>query len=215
MTILNSALSIRKARPTDARMMAYSILMAEGDLIPFFTGHTDEELSLKALEDYILSPIPSRYWLGHALVAVLDGETVGAAFSFPADSQPLLDKPILASANSRGWDLTELFFEGEPGTYYLSTMGVDPRFRNRGVGSALMTACEVRGGQLGFAMTSLLVSVEKKKAKALYERLGYVVLQDVTIADRFRYFRMGRQLPASSVSVSQGDGGSSTGSEGS
>ena len=212
----SSAMTIRKARPCDARVMAYSIFMAEGELIPFFTGHTDEERSLQALEEYILSPIPSRYWLDYALVAELEGRTVGAAFSFPADTQPELDKPILASANARGWNLTELFFEGEPGTYYLSTMGVDPRFRNRGVGSALMAASEIEGARQGFRMASLLVSVEKEKAKALYERLGYVVLRDITIADRFRYYRMGRQLPVSSVApASQGDGDSVTGNEGS
>lgn len=200
---------IRKAKPADVDMIANSILMAEGEMVPFFTGHEDEENSRRILKEFILSPVSCRYSLDNALVAETDGTAAGAAFAFPADNQPELDLLILASVNARGYNLKELFFEGEAGTYYLSSMGVDPRFRGRGIGAALMAAAEAEGARLGFARASLLVAEEKQKAKALYERLGYAVSKTVSIAG-FRYYRMGKQLP-----TSQGDGDSSTGRDGS
>ena len=190
---------IRKARLEDADAIARFIFMAEGEMIPFFTGHEDRAGALCVLREFILAPVPCRYSLDIALVAEEDGVTAGAAFAFPADSQPELDLLILASVNARGYNLKELFFEGEAGTYYLSTMAVDPRFRGRGIGTALMTAAEAEGARLGFARASLLVETEKEKARALYERLGYGISKTVNIGG-LRYYLMGRQLaPASTA----------------
>ena len=184
---------VREARKEDARAIASFIAMAESEMVHHFTGTTDPEKSLDALVAFILSPIRNRYSLENNLVAEMDGRAVASMISFPADSQPGLDGPLLESLNRRGYGLDALFFEGEPGTYYLSTMGVAPEYRGKGLGSALMQGGEEKARKLGFDRVSLLVSKGKPKAKALYERNGFHDLADVKIAD-VEYVRMVKPL---------------------
>ena len=184
---------VREAKTGDALNIARFIVMAESEMVHHFTGFTDLEESAKALVEFIVSETPTRYSLANDLVAEIDGAVAGAIISFPADKQNELDTTMVAHMRKRGYDLTRLFFEGEPGTYYLSTAGVDPAFRGKGVGTALIAAAEEKGRKLGFETASLLVSKGKEKARALYERLGYAVSEDVKIVD-VEYLRMTKKL---------------------
>lgn len=184
---------IRQAIPEDALFIARCIIMAEGEMIPFLTGHDDLEMAREKLGGWILSSVPNRYSLEHTLVAEEDGNPVAAAISFPADAQPELDTLILEDVRRRGRDLDKLFLEGIPGTYYLSTMGVEPVYRKQGIGTALMIASENRARSLGFARTSLLVDTEKPRVKELYERMGHVAAEEVTLAN-CTYCRMAHTL---------------------
>lgn len=184
---------IRPASPADSRAIAGFIAMAESEMVHHFTGTTDPEVSKTALEKFILSPIKNRYSIDNNTVADIDGEVAGSIISFPADEQPSLDTILLEDLNARGYGLTELFFEGEKGTYYLSTMGVDPKFRGQGVGTALMAAAEQKGRDLGYEFVSLLVSKGKPRARALYERVGFDVVEETRIAD-VEYYRMHKKL---------------------
>lgn len=196
---------IRRARKSDVDAVTGAVFMAEGELIPFLTGFEDERNARRVLREFVLASVANRYSLANILVAELDGKTVGAVLAFPADSQPELDLLILASVNARGYNLKDLFFEGEAGSYYLSTMGVDPLFRGRGIGAALLAAAEAEGAASGYARSSLLVARENTKAKALYERLGYETTMTVGIGG-VDFYRMGKQLPSGSP---QGGGVSS------
>lgn len=180
---------IRPAEERDVRAIASFIAMAESEMVHHFTGTTDPEKSLDALEKFVLSPVPNRYSLANNLVVEEDGRAVAAMMVFPADSQPDLDGPLLESLNARSYGLDELFFEGEPGTFYLSTMGVDPAYRGRGYGSALLNAAGDIAREKGFKQVSLLVSKGKPKAQELYERIGFAPLTDVRIGD-VDYIRM-------------------------
>lgn len=186
---------IRPARQSDATELARFLFMAESEMAHYFFGTTDqdEERALAALRGLILNPAKNRYSLENTLTVELEGKPVGGAVAFPAESQPELDRVILAMLASHGRKLDRLVSEGEPGTYYLSTMGVDPACRGKGVGSRLMAAMEERGAALGFSRASLLVSTDKPRVQALYERLGYAVLKEVPIAD-LKYFRMVKTL---------------------
>lgn len=180
---------IREANAGDAAAIASFIVMAEGEMAQLFTGLDDPAKSAEALIPLVLSPVPSRYSLENNLVVEMDGKAAAAVMSFHADRQPELDIPLLASLKKRGLQLDSLTFEGEPGTYYLSTMGVDPAHRGKGLGTALIAAAQEKGRRLGFDRLSLLVSKEKGKAKALYQRLGFEAVSDVDIAG-FEYERM-------------------------
>lgn len=180
---------IRPAQPSDAPAIADCIALAESEMVQFFTGKSDPADIRKELLPLVLGSKSNRYSLDNNLVAEVDGVPAGSIIFFPADRQPELDKPLLEYLRTRGIDLPELFFEGEPGTLYLSTMAVLPDYRGRGIATSLIPAAEAKGAELGFARTSLLVSAGKPKARGLYERLGYAVLREVRIAD-VRYSRM-------------------------
>ena len=189
----STIMEIRSARSDDAPAIARHIVMAETEMVQFFTGSQDPDAAKAVLESWVLSQTPCRYSTEFWLLADVAGQPAGSAISFPADQQPELDAVLLDALRRRGRSLPRLSPEGEPGTYYLSTMGVDPAFRGRGIGTALMTAAEERGRQLGFSRASLLVSRGKERAQALYERQGYAVIADVTIGG-VAYRRMLKML---------------------
>lgn len=182
-------MDIRRAEPRDAAAIAWFIVMAEGEIAELFAGSKDPDVIHRRLEEMVSAPKSNRYSLDNCLVAEIDGTVAGSIISFPADRQPGLDVHLLEVLAARGIHLGKLVFEGEPGTYYLSTAGVDPKFRGRGLGTALLAAAAAEGARLGFARASLLVSKDKPRAMALYEKLGYAVVGEQKIAD-YRYFRM-------------------------
>jgi len=56
------------------------------------------------------------------------------------------------------------------GAAWISTIGVDPRFQRRGIGRALLEACEAR---IKLPRIKLTVRVSNSGAVALYEHEGY------------------------------------------
>ena len=66
------------------------------------------------------------------------------------------------------------FVAGDPrssdGTAWISTIGVDPRYQRRGVGRALLRACEA---QIHLPRMKLTVRVSNQGAITLYEQEGY------------------------------------------
>ena len=66
------------------------------------------------------------------------------------------------------------FIAGDPrqsnGAVWIATIAVDPRFRRRGIGSALMLACEER---VRLPIMKLSVRISNEGAISMYEKLGY------------------------------------------
>lgn len=67
------------------------------------------------------------------------------------------------------------FVGGDPrpheGWGWIATIGVDPRFQRRGIGRALLHACEAK---LGVPRSRLTVRMSNYGAISLYEQEGYV-----------------------------------------
>ncbi|HMU93788.1 MAG TPA: GNAT family N-acetyltransferase [Anaerolineales bacterium] len=67
------------------------------------------------------------------------------------------------------------FVGGDPrpheGWGWIATIGVDPRFQRRGIGRALLHACEAK---LGVPRSRLTVRMSNYAAISLYEQEGYV-----------------------------------------
>ena len=66
------------------------------------------------------------------------------------------------------------FVAGDPrhsdGTAWISTIAVDPRYQRRGIGRALLQACEA---QVKLPLMKLTVRLSNQGAIALYEKEGY------------------------------------------
>lgn len=56
---------------------------------------------------------------------------------------------------------------------HLDSVGVDPAAQGRGVGRALIAACEAAAARAGFAAVTLYTNEAMEGALALYPRLGY------------------------------------------
>ena len=70
------------------------------------------------------------------------------------------------------------FVAGDPrpsqGAGWIATIGVDPAYQHRGIGRALLRACEAR---MNFSRSKLTVRLSNDKAIALYEQEGYRVVE--------------------------------------
>jgi ribosomal protein S18 acetylase RimI-like enzyme len=66
------------------------------------------------------------------------------------------------------------FIAGDPrpsqGVVWVATIGVDPRFQRRGIGTALLRACEQ---QVKLRRMKLTVRISNQAAVMLYEKEGY------------------------------------------
>ena len=56
---------------------------------------------------------------------------------------------------------------------FVAYMAVDPEFRNRGVGRALLEAAEAEALRRGLPHMALMVTEENRAARRLYERAGF------------------------------------------
>ena len=99
---------------------------------------------------------------------------------FVKDAWPLLDLIAVLTwpdvIRLKAVDSGEMigFVAGDPrrsnGVSWIATIGVDPRFQRRGVGTALMQACEARST---LPIMKLTVRVSNHGAIAMYEKMGY------------------------------------------
>lgn len=65
-----------------------------------------------------------------------------------------------------------------PGEAHIRMLGVDPRWRGRGIAGHLMGTCEDRARAAGRTLMTLHTTQRMKAAQAMYEGLGYVRGED-------------------------------------
>lgn len=99
---------------------------------------------------------------------------------FEKDAWPLLDLIAVLTwpdvIRLKAMDSGEMigFIAGDPRRServgWIATLAVDPRYRRRGIGRALMLACETR---VRLPTMKLTVRVSNQGAISMYEKLGY------------------------------------------
>jgi len=99
---------------------------------------------------------------------------------FEKDAWPLLDLiavltwPDVIRLKADEDDKLVGFIAGDPrpsqGVGWVATIGVDPRYQRRGIGQALLRACEA---QVKLPRMKLTVRLSNRGAVSLYEKEGY------------------------------------------
>ncbi len=99
---------------------------------------------------------------------------------FEKDAWPLLDLIAVLTwpdvIKLKAVDKSEMigFVAGDPrpseGATWIATIGVDPRYQRRGIGSALLRACEEKAK---LPRMKLTVRISNEGAISLYEKEGY------------------------------------------
>lgn len=85
-----------------------------------------------------------------------------------------------AALEAFGIDYTGMTDETEDGEFYIDSLAVSSNFRGKGIASQLLQATIERGAELGIPTVGLLVDKGNPKAEALYQRLGFVYVNDST-----------------------------------
>jgi len=123
-----------------------------------------------------------RRWAVDASLVLAD------AFGVDAERRMALENDLLACVARPGCAVVLLSVDGVPAAIarrastadgsYLSSIGVRPKYRGRGLG-ALVTALAMQDAlEAGGLMVHLAVEIDNARAIHLYERLGFAVLGD-------------------------------------
>ena len=147
------------------------------------------------LHDSALADDTARYSHTHATVAELGGAIVGVAFGYPSASEPHLDLTMQRLLAERFGELAELFPDVEtlPDEWYLDSISVAESARGKGVGTQLLAALPEVVVAQGETVIGLNVDDGNPKARALYEREGFVAVGELMIGAH-HYTHMQRDL---------------------
>jgi ribosomal protein S18 acetylase RimI-like enzyme len=147
------------------------------------------------LHDSALADDTARYSHTHATVAELGGAIVGVAFGYPSASEPHLDLTMQRLLAERFGELAELFPDVEtlPDEWYLDSISVAESARGKGVGTQLLAALPEVVAAQGETVIGLNVDDGNPKARALYEREGFVAVGELMIGAH-HYTHMQRDL---------------------
>jgi ribosomal protein S18 acetylase RimI-like enzyme len=173
---------VRAAQPEDANVVAelsYETSPATWDR---FLGGRERALSVirGSFED--LRTDMSR---DKVLVAEIEGEVAGALACFPVeegrDRGNALLRVALSSTPPWRWPkMCRFFWQARrasppppPASLYVDALATTPRFRRRGVASALLDAAEARARSIGLGLVSLDTEVPNAPARSLYRGAGY------------------------------------------
>lgn len=152
------------------------------DLIQMRTMTENEKLTLLA-NAFDLSKLLQ---IAEIKVAEIDSSIVGMSYAYAAEVESQTQALILDGTN--GIDLHPSQ-EAWPGEWYLEILSVDQQYRGHGIGKQLINATLESAKDKGFKNVSLNVDYENKRAKALYERQGFITSKSIIIGEH-QYYHM-------------------------
>lgn len=171
----------RNAQKEEAQLAAELIHVAIGDIAEQLTAHTELIEVREVLSQYFLEEI-NRLSYRNTLVAEQDGIVAGIAITYDGKDASILDKPIINHLQKKnGNGIVILDKEADEEDYYIDTVCVQPNFRGRGIGSALLKEVEKRALHSGIHSLSLNVAKDNLGAKKLYENVGFVEKKTIQI----------------------------------
>jgi ribosomal protein S18 acetylase RimI-like enzyme len=185
--------SIRAARKEDAQTAIPLFITVHSGFVNILAGSMSEQDVLATLIQFFQTE-RNRLSYQNILVAEDEQRIVGLLLAYHGSQAHDLDHPLIEKMCSAcGNPALTLDREAGEDEFYIDTVVVASAFANRGIGTRLMGAVEEWARRLHYHKLSLNVYQENEGAHRLYQRLGYSVSEEISIADR-RYFHMVKYL---------------------
>lgn len=160
---------IRKAKKTDAKLVAPLLYNALHEIAEKITGSTVETEVLLGLETWF-SKEKNRLSYENCFVYEQDGGAVGVIVAYHGSEATMLDAPIVHHLRELHKDESiTLEKEAELDEYYIDTLSVSSVYGGKGIGSKLIEAAEIYATEKEHEKIALLVNLENKRAYSLYE----------------------------------------------
>lgn len=174
-------LIIRQAKQSEAVKIAPLIYDAIGEIANRLTGEQEKDAILTTLTE-LVTRTDNRHSYLNTHVAIQEEQLLGIVVLYDGLSVKELDANLMTWLKEKQVTST-IDVEAHDDEYYLDTICVAPKARRLGIGSKLLAHTEQVARDKGFKKLSLNVELEKTKARALYERVGFVITEPWTIID--------------------------------
>ncbi len=172
-------IEIIDATPDDASMIAEAIMEAVGEEIVGHMAGKGSREDVKKVFSRLARRQDSQYsYLNTRIARMPDGSKAGVCISYDGNLLKSLRRSFFDEANEVfGWGVTPREVEALPGEttgeeFYLDTLAVLPKFRKRGIATALIRDAESKAEKAGLPL-GLLVADDNPRARKLYENLGF------------------------------------------
>lgn len=179
MTIL-----VRPSIATDAHDAVPLIYEAIGDIANRLTGESDAVQILNQLE-VLFKRTDNRHSYLNTYVAVekATNEILGVIVLYTGQDGIKMDEALQRWLENKNAPTIKIDPEAYPDEFYLDTICVHKKSRGLGLGTKLLQFAEEVAREKGYKKLSLNVEIKKDKARRLYEKMGYVVVEPWTIID--------------------------------
>lgn len=164
----------------DSQPVSELILMAIEDLADQFTKAKSSE-ELRTRLQHLIAVEETRFSAEYGLLIEVEGHICGAGFAYPGKYMTQLTAKTLQTMKALGavyetGEATRLLSSKEANgdEYYIDNLAVFEAHRGKGYSRMLIEAFEKRAIEEGYFKIAILADVNNPKAKAIYERMGYV-----------------------------------------
>lgn len=171
----------RSARAEDSHGIAELINLASGGIIEFLyealmPEMNPVELLARGLE---MGRYPYNYTT--CIVAEDVDSVVGVSHSYPSCYHLITDKIREFFPPERIGHLEDFYRARVENSWFLESLGVDPRFQGKGIGSRLIDLTRKRALEEGYSSLSLLVFADNEGAIRLYRKKGFTKERHVRV----------------------------------
>ncbi|PWE25763.1 GNAT family N-acetyltransferase [Aliarcobacter skirrowii] len=137
------------------------------------TGENEEHKILKTLENYIQMDV-CRLSYNNIYTYEVNNKNVAILLAYNSNDIEKLDKPMIEHLKTKNIFLESFDKECFEDEFYIDTVSVLEDYQGQGIAKELFAFAQQKAKEQGFKKLSLLVDLENKKAKALYEKLGFL-----------------------------------------
>lgn len=176
--------AIRKAKKEDSAQIAPLIYDAIGNIAYRITGTLSEEKMLERLQQFVERE-DNRHSYLYTYVAEdnVSKDILGMIVLYDGKTGYALDRALEKWLDAQYNEQVTIDVEAHLDEFYIDTLCVSPTARGRGIGSALLLFAEQTAILEKHSKLSLNVEVQKEKARALYEKLGFLETEPWTIIE--------------------------------
>ena len=164
---------IKKANKQNIENISKLIYDAIHEVANSLTGENEEHKILKTLENYIQMDV-CRLSYNNIYTYEIDNKNVAILLAYNSNDVEKLDKPMIEHLKTKNIFLKSFEKECFDNEFYIDTVSVLEDYQGQGIAKELFAFAQQKAREQGFKKLSLLVDLENKKAKALYEKLGFI-----------------------------------------
>ncbi|MCV2485284.1 GNAT family N-acetyltransferase [Flavobacterium sp. SH_e] len=176
-------MNIRKAEKSDSKYIAPILLLAMEDIIYKFIGKKDYA-SAKDFLQYFIERENNQYSYQNCFVAEENNEIIGTINIYKGGDIEELRNPIIEYVRKHHNPEFDPEFETHEGEYYIDSLGVNPKYQGKGIGSKLLRFLIDQYVHEKNETLGLLVEEDNPLAKNLYLKLGFEVVGEKTLVGK-------------------------------